>query len=230
MGLRRRDRSERRLARKGIDRRRWTATPAPRASLCLLLRRSSGARLRGNGKLYRQSLDYTTEDGTPIYRERAWEIATDETEDARIRIDYLRVVALAGDGGAFDGNQILLEDLSGPILSEDGQSPAVTEDSAPINAPLGDQMLEDGSGPVMLEDGSGPLLLEGNPQDPLEPLMWLQISRDGGRNFGYERFQKLGRIGERRAQARWRRLGIGRATVLRVATNMTGRVSWTEPS
>ena len=58
------------------------------------------------------------------------------------------------------------------------------------------------------------------------PLVWLQISRDAGRRFGYERYQKLGKIGEYKARARWRRGGSGRDTVLRVATNMTQRISW----
>lgn len=58
------------------------------------------------------------------------------------------------------------------------------------------------------------------------PQMWLQISKDAGRTWGYERFQKLGNIGQRKARARWRRLGSGRDLVLRAATTQTQRVSW----
>jgi len=57
-------------------------------------------------------------------------------------------------------------------------------------------------------------------------VVWAQISRDAGRRFGYERFQKLGKIGQYKARARWRRMGSGRDTVLKVATTMTQRVSW----
>lgn len=118
-----------------------------------------------NGILYRQSLGYTTDNGSAVYRERAWEIDEDETENQRIRIDELKVRALAGDG-----------------------------QSAQIGG---------------------------------APLLSLQVSRDGGQTFGYQRFQKLGKLGQRKAQARWRRLGSGRNTVLKLATNMTERVSWT---
>lgn len=58
------------------------------------------------------------------------------------------------------------------------------------------------------------------------PQMWLQISKDAGRTWGYERFQKLGNIGQRKARARWRRLGSGRDLVMRSATTQTSRVSW----
>lgn len=116
-----------------------------------------------NGKIYRMDLDLTTDDGTPIYRERAWELSDSEgIEHRKFRMDMLEVIALTGDG-----------------------------------------------------DGAG-----------AAPLMWMQISKDAGRTFGYERFQKLGKIGQRKARARWRRLGSGRDIVLRAATNMTQRVSW----
>jgi len=114
-----------------------------------------------NGKIYRMGLNLTDDAGTPIYRERAWEITPEEHH--KVRLDLIELMALTGDG-----------------------------------------------------DGAGGT-----------PLVWLQISRDNGRRFGYERFQKLGKIGEYKARARWRRAGAGRDTVLRVATNMTQRISWT---
>ncbi|MGH7745123.1 MAG: packaged DNA stabilization protein, partial [Candidatus Dormibacteria bacterium] len=58
------------------------------------------------------------------------------------------------------------------------------------------------------------------------PIVWLQVSQDYGETWGYERQRTLGVIGLRKARARWRRLGSGRNTVLRVATNMPQRVSW----
>ena len=118
-----------------------------------------------NGKIYRMDLDLLTDDGTPIYRERAWDFpdsSGDEIEHKKVRIDLLEVLALTGDG-----------------------------------------------------DGAG-----GAPQ------MWAQISKDAGRTWGFERFQKLGKIGQRKARARWRRMGSGRDVVMRVATNMTQQVQW----
>ena len=119
-----------------------------------------------NGKIYRMDMDLTTDDGTPIYRERAFDFPDTEGEDdiehRKIRVDQLEVLALTGDG-----------------------------------------------------DGAGDA-----------PQMWAQISKDAGRTWGYERFRKLGKIGERKARARWRRLGAGRDIVMRVATNMTQQVQW----
>jgi hypothetical protein len=112
-----------------------------------------------NGKLYEMSLDVYTDDGDPIYRERAWE--TPDNEHKKVRIDSVELIALTGDGEA---------------------------DSAPI--------------------------------------VTLQVSQDAGRNWGYERDTTLGLIGVYKARARWRRIGSGRDTVLRVKTTMNGRVSW----
>jgi hypothetical protein len=49
-----------------------------------------------NGALYTMSLDSGTDDGEEIYRERAWEIPSEEGE--RTRIDLLELIARTGDG------------------------------------------------------------------------------------------------------------------------------------
>lgn len=54
----------------------------------------------------------------------------------------------------------------------------------------------------------------------------LRISRDGGRNFGYERILSTGEIGQTQARSRWRRGGTGRNLVLKVSTTMSNRVQW----
>lgn len=118
-----------------------------------------------NGCIYRQSLNLLDDNGTPIYRERAWEIAdTDEgdLEHRKLRIDLLEILALTGDG-----------------------------------------------------DGSGDA-----------PMIWMQVSKDAGQTFGFQRYQKLGKLGQRKARSRWRRIGVGRDIVLKVATNMKQRVCW----
>jgi hypothetical protein len=56
--------------------------------------------------------------------------------------------------------------------------------------------------------------------------LWLQVSRDAGRIFGYQRVIATGSVGQTKARARWRRLGYGRDLVLRVATTMSNRVQW----
>ena len=58
--------------------------------------------------------------------------------------------------------------------------------------------------------------------------LWLQVSRDAGRNFGYQRIINTGAVGATKARARWRRCGYGRDLVLRVATTMSNRVHWVD--
>lgn len=65
-----------------------------------------------------------------------------------------------------------------------------------------------------------------SPTDITAPQIWLQISRDAGQNFGYQRIRKLGKIGQTRARAIWRHMGFGRSVVLRIATTMSNRVHW----
>ena len=113
-----------------------------------------------NGVIYASGIEYYTDNGDPVYRERAWEIP--DNEHVRVRLDEVELISLTGDG-----------------------------------------------------DGSGG-----------EQIVWLQVSRDAGRTWGYERQKTLGLVGKRKARARWRRLGSGRDTVLKVATTTASRVSW----
>jgi hypothetical protein len=64
------------------------------------------------------------------------------------------------------------------------------------------------------------------PTDGSAVKMWLTVSRDAGRNFGYQRVISTGAIGKTMARCRWRRLGYGRDLVLRVSTTMANRVHW----
>lgn len=59
-----------------------------------------------------------------------------------------------------------------------------------------------------------------------DPQVWLQVSYDGGKTFGYKRYQPIGVVGKRTRRPVWRRLGMGRQTVLRVATTSTNKVAW----
>lgn len=70
--------------------------------------------------------------------------------------------------------------------------------------------------------------LTGDGEGNAAPQMALEVSQDGGRRWGYERIQTLGKTGQHYARARWRRLGTGRNTVYRVSTEMRNRISWVD--
>jgi Phage stabilisation protein len=116
-----------------------------------------------NGNLYTFDLNTTTDNGTPIYRERAWPLVAPQ-EMKRLRCDHLELVGEMGVG-AVTGTDTL-------------------------------------------------------------PQVWLQMSYDGGRSFGFERYRDMGAIGRREVRARWRRNGLGRRPVARLATVSTRKVAW----
>ena len=152
-----------------------------------------------NGTLYRLSLDIGNDNGTEIYRERAFELP--DSENKRIRMDYVELVAVTGDG------------------------------IAPIELPGGDSTWTWDSGDVTFDSGiatfdgfndSGGVVVS----NPAPSQVWMQISRDGGRTWGYKRFQGLGAIGETVSRLRWRHGGMGRNIVIRFGTTMSSRVHW----
>lgn len=114
-----------------------------------------------NGNIYTMDLNTYTDNGTPIYRERAWPLIAPQ-EMHRMRCDELELVAETGVGNTTDPN----------------------------------------------------------------PQVWLDMSYDGGSSYGVSRYQTLGKIGSRYSRARWRRNGLGRRPVARVATTMQAKVSW----
>lgn len=145
-----------------------------------------------NGKIYQLSLDAYTDDGVEIYRERAFDLP--DSENKKLRIDFLELVALSGDGAT----------ISSPGAIWAWDSTTVTFDSV-----------------IYTFDGAG-----FGVDLPSKPLVWLQISRDAGRRFGYRRVKALGSLGETTARARWRHGGAGRDIVLRFGTTMASRVHW----
>ena len=115
-----------------------------------------------NGTLYLQSMNLYTDNGVPIYRERAFDLP--DSENKRVRLDKFEVLATIGDGAS--------------------------------------------------------------PSDGSQVKLWLQISRDAGRTWGYQRILTTGAIGQTYARARWRRIGSAKNPVMRVATTMQNRVNW----
>lgn len=67
----------------------------------------------------------------------------------------------------------------------------------------------------------------GNANDPsMNPVVWLEISTDGGRTFGRQRTAAVGRQGDYEIRVRWQANGGGRKIVLRVTTTDAIAVRW----
>ncbi len=155
-----------------------------------------------NGKVYRQGLDINDDDGDPIYRERAWEMAADDHH--KVRVDQVELLALMGDG----------------IVTSTSQGPTTTYvPTIRVTDTAGEYT--DITGITFERLGASSSITD-------EPIVWLQMSRDSGRTWGYERQRVLGALGQYKARARWRRLGTGRDLVFRVCTTMRGRVYWVD--
>jgi hypothetical protein len=155
-----------------------------------------------NGIIYEMSLDIGTDNGSPIYRERAWDIADDEGKKGRG--DILELVAITGDGDTRD------------VTSTSAGAPSGFWDAGFWNPGFWWTGFWDGFIGTTITVT----------HVPIAPVVWLEISRDGGRKWGYRRQISLGLLGQTLARARWRRLGTGRDVVLRVATTMQSRVHW----
>lgn len=154
-----------------------------------------------NGTLYRMNLDTGNDNGTEIYRERAFEIP--DSENKRVRMDYLELIALTGDGVA-------------PITLPGGES-QWTWDSGDITFDSGTATFDG------FASETGGITINPGPSQ-----VAVQVSKDGGRSWGFKRFQRLGDIGQTLVRCRWRRLGLGRNIVLRFFTTMSSRVHWVQ--
>lgn len=156
-----------------------------------------------NGTLYQMSLDAGNDNGSEIYRERAFEVP--DSENKRIRMDYLELVALTGDGVT----SIVLPGGEGTVGSDwTWDSGEISFDSS---AATFDGFAASGGGETII---------------PSPSQVFMQISKDGGRTWGYKRFQPLAEIGETAARLRWRHMGMGRNIVIRFGTTMSSRVHW----
>lgn len=156
-----------------------------------------------NGKIYALSLDAYSDDGDEIYRERAWDLP--DSEHARIRVDLLELLAVQGDGAS--GSTTVTTLSPG---TWDWSSTAMTWDST-----------------VYFCDGTAPAAVNvQSTSDFSGAKVWLEISRDAGRRFGFKRVIHLGALGQTQARARWRRCATGRDLVARVCTTMSNRVQW----
>jgi len=155
-----------------------------------------------NATIYKMSLDVYSDAGSPIYRERAWDIADDEGKKARG--DILELVAMTGDGDTQNNISVGAGALTG--FWQGG-------------------FWNPGFWAANFWEGFASSVLN-TTKTPSEPIVWLQISRDGGRTWGYRRQIGLGMLGKTLARVRWRRLGTGRDVVFRIGTTMGNRVQW----
>lgn len=156
-----------------------------------------------NGTLYQMSLDAGNDNGSEIYRERAFEIP--DSENKRIRMDYLELMGMTGDGVT-------------PIILPGGEGTVDTDwswDSGDITFDSGDATFDG-----FAATSGGQVII------PAPSQVWMQISKDGGRTWGYKRFQTVGDIGQTYWRLRWRHMGMGRNIVIRFATTMSSRVHW----
>jgi Phage stabilisation protein len=179
-----------------------------------------------NGTIYQMSLDVGNDNGNEIYRERAFEVP--DSENKRIRMDYLELVATTGDG---------VTPISLPVVVFDqfafGTSAFGVGAFGSIGG-AGDWTWDSGS--VTFDSGAASFdgfasgASAGSPgsQVIIPPLsqVWMQLSKDGGRTWGYKRFHHMGKIGNTKKRLRWRHMGMGRNIVIRFGTTSSSRVHW----
>lgn len=133
-----------------------------------------------------------------------------------------KIYQLSLDAGTDDGADIYRErafDLP------DSENKRIRMDFIELDALTGDEQLLVPQGafqfgpfqPVAFQS-AGPTLSP--------PLIWMQVSRDAGRRFGYQRIRTLSATGATMTRTRWRHAGTGRKIVLKFATTMTNRVHW----
>lgn len=133
-----------------------------------------------------------------------------------------KIYQLSLEAGTDDGNDIYRErafDLP------DSENKRIRMDFIELDALTGDEQLLVPQGafqfgpfqPVAFQS-AGPTLAP--------PLIWMQVSRDAGRRFGYQRIRTVSATGATMTRTRWRHAGTGRKIVLRFATTMTNRVHW----
>lgn len=85
----------------------------------------------------------------------------------------------------------------------------------------GEKRIRYGSFELQTEPGVG--LETGQGSDPIAVLSW---SDDGGHTFSNEHEASLGAVGKYEGRTIWRRLGVGRDRVFRVATSEPVAVTW----
>jgi len=84
---------------------------------------------------------------------------------------------------------------------------------------VGNQVLDIGDIELLIDVGVG------NTNDPsMNPVVWLEISTDGGQTWGRQRMQALGRQGQYNVRPRWQANGSGRKIVFRLT--MTDAVAF----
>jgi hypothetical protein len=86
--------------------------------------------------------------------------------------------------------------------------------------------ITDESGVFLLTEGGDFLLLDIPDTPGANPRVWLQWSDDGGRVWSSAQDRRLGRLGDFRNRALWRRLGKARTRYFRLWTAEPVRVAW----
>lgn len=149
-----------------------------------------------DGRLYALDLDTYTDDGDPIYRERAWHQR--DAENRWISYNRCELIADMGVGlpGARPPETLYLMDEDGNFLTDEDGNLIILEESRAIGDPGGN------------------------------PLVWLAYSDNGGRSWGSDDARPLGSVGQFRNRAIWRRKGKSRNRYLRLWTAEPVRIAW----
>jgi len=142
-----------------------------------------------NSNLYYVSAAYNTNNGEAIQRMRIGKAFVPENYE-RVRIDRFQLDLLQGDSDLQGVVTLPIE-----LLAEDGQT-------------------------ILTEDGDELLIAEDfQRENNFSPIVYLSVSRDGGRTYGYELPAPMGKLGEREFRTVWRKLGViprGQAFVPRI--------------
>jgi hypothetical protein len=159
---------------------------------------------------------FVYDDATTLWHERAY--LADNGRFERHRADCHAVthgVHIVGDYQ--NGNLYALDEYTytdnGEQIARERITPRVAQDGAWIFIPRLELRMDAGMG---LDGG-----VAGS-----DPMVMLQISRDGGRTFGPERWRSAGKIGEFRRRAAWNRNGRARDWVFRVRLTDPVRTVW----
>lgn len=148
-----------------------------------------------SGNLYRLDLDTYTDNGAPIYRERAWSVIENEGRMIRhVRLELKAEMGVGVDGAEFPQTKYILDENGEPILDELGN-------------------------PILDEIDPGIATVGG------EPHWNLDWSDDGCRTYSNKRKLFLGRLGDYLNRAMVRRLGISRNRVYRISTTDPVRIA-----
>lgn len=138
-----------------------------------------------------------------------WHERQSGVTDAAWRVRYIAYDPVQGKYLAGDDRTGKVYQMSLDLYSENGATMLAYAVSPPLHADA--KRAYQSYLQIEIESGVGLTVGQGS-----DPQMMLQISDDGGKTWGNEKWASMGRIGEYNWRARWRRLGMFRQRYMRV--------------